>query len=80
MIKHIVRTSTYLFLLIMLSVMALDEASIAQVGTIQIGKVTVPGGGVGFGFTSTIPNLPNFSLNDGETLTLPITPAGAYVV
>ena len=79
MIKYIARTSTCLFLLIILSVIALNETSLA-VGTIQIEKVTVPGGGVGFGFTSTIPGLPNFSLNDGQILNLPLTPAGAYVV
>jgi uncharacterized repeat protein (TIGR01451 family) len=79
MIKYIARTSTCLFLLIILSVIALNEASYA-VGTIQIEKVTVPGGGVGFGFTSTIPGLPNFILNDAETLFLPNTPMGAYVV
>jgi uncharacterized repeat protein (TIGR01451 family) len=79
MIKYIARTSTCLFLLIILSVIALNETSLA-VGTIQIEKVTVPGGGVGFGFTSTIPGLPNFTLNDAETLFLPNTPMGAYVV
>ena len=65
MIKHIVRTSTYLFLLIMLSVMAFYEASLA-VGIIQIEKLTVPAGGVGFGFTTNIPGFPNFILNDTE--------------
>jgi len=79
MIKHVVRTSTYLFLLIMLSVMALDEASLA-VGTIQIQKLTVPGGGVGFGFTTDVPGFPNFILNDTETLPMPNIVAGTYVV
>jgi len=79
MIKHIVRTSTYLFLLIILSVIALNETSLA-IGTIEIEKVTIPVGGVGFDFTSDIPTGANFMLDDGDANAFIGIAAGTYVV
>ena len=49
MIKGIARTSACLFLLIILSVIALNEASYAD-GTITVQKVTVPAGFGNFDF------------------------------
>ena len=79
MIKYIARTSTCLFLLIILSVIALNETSLA-IGTIEIEKVTIPVGGVGFDFTSDIPTGANFMLDDGDANAFIGIAAGTYVV
>ncbi len=81
MIKHIVRTSTYLFLLIMLSVMALDEASLAD-GTITVQKVTVPAGFGNFNFqiTQGAVLFDQFTLDHGDPAFSSSLPAGAYTI
>ncbi len=48
-------------------------------GTIRIKKRTVPGGGLGFGFTDDVPGSPGvFGLDDGETETFTSVAAGTY--
>lgn len=50
-------------------------------GTIRIRKVTVPGGGTGFGFTDDVPGSPgSFTLDDGQVETFSSVPAGTYTV
>jgi len=72
MIKGIARTSTYLFLFIILSVIALNETSLAD-GTIEIQKVTVPAGFANFGFEIT-PGPTTFTLDHGETDSFGLAP------
>ena len=68
MIKHIARTSAYLFLFIILSFIALNETSLAVDGTIEIEKQTVPVGFDDFDFelTQGAVVLDEFNLDDGD--------------
>jgi len=86
MIKSIVRISTYLFLFVIVSVIALNETSFA-LGTIVIEKQTVPAGFQDFTFSQTGPPNRVFVLDDNEqdiqeleagtyTFTETISPAG----
>jgi hypothetical protein len=48
-------------------------------GTVVLRKVTDPPGGVNFDFLEDL-GLPDFSLDDGASLTIPYVPAGSYTI
>ena len=81
MIKYIARTSTYLFLFIILSVIALNETSLA-VGTITVQKVTVPAGFGNFNFqiTQGAVLFDQFALDHGEPAFSTLLPDGDYTI
>jgi len=81
MIKGIARTSTYLFLFTILSVIALNEASYAD-GTITVQKVTVPAGFGNFNFqiTQGAVVFDQFTLDHGDPASSTLLPDGDYTI
>ncbi len=57
-----------------------NTATAPATGTVIIRKVSVPAGGTGFGFTSTIGGAAAFTLNDGQNRTISDVPTGTYAV